>query len=252
MPPPGWGWTPDQAERKKMLKILGVSLLSALGLGAATGGAYALRSNGIKDVPGYRRRPELDPILLSSPVKEAATYQPPPGIGASLTSRVGGVPNYTWPAAALASLPVLLGTNAIIANYVNKRRRRKLDEELQAAKDEYESALTDSPVPSMPSVKSGSATTALDRLFDLVVRVKSAAAPTPPASPTPPPPPTTFQQGAAPTVAALLAVLGAYGTYKYLNERDSRKLYGDAIKRRELIRNTAQPPEVYFNLPDTD
>lgn len=217
-------------------RLLALALLAGGGIGALSGGGYALRSAGRK-TPSYEGGMEIDP----PPVQKSANAAPN-----FWQQSTANMPTWAYPTAALAGVGSTALLNHLITSLVDSRRMRQTEDELESAKGDYEKALTETYSPdklkAIGKPKTASADDTLARCFSLIkgATVAGPAAATPVADYLPKTPGHW-------TLAALLAAAGMYGAHRFSRDRDDNKLYQDALQRKALMSSLRNPPELYVH-----
>jgi hypothetical protein len=193
--------------------------------------------------------------LLDSLGLATQAGEPAPPIGSlhwlrgDTQTSLGAIP-WALPAEVVASIGGLAGGHYSAKDMLQKQRKLDIEKELQQAQREYDEALqtpyvtaaTDGSRAKHASDDAPALETVLDACFhrlekrgffgvdlnDLAGRGTAAYL----------------------TLASLLAGTSGLGTYKFLRGRDPSKLLEEAAKRRALIRNLQNPPEVFIDPPE--
>lgn len=147
---------------------------------------------------------------------------------------------WQMPGTVLAGAGGALGGTALVHYLLKKHRKSNLDSELAKAQQEYDEAMLSQYNPDklrkLSSVKAASSTTNLDVCFDalekqgLLDKLNDAAG---------------MGAGAYLTLASLLGLGTAVGTKKWLDGRSGENTMTEALKRRAMIRNLQNPPDVH-------
>lgn len=233
----GWGESPTQiAESLKKhynqlmqqdaKKDIARIMLLGLGTGAAVRGLAGL--NNMLTDPAAKKPPRR---VVEMPVPYLAEDEEKTAANEAATSKIGL--NYYIPGMILGGLGAGYGGWKAIDLLLNNQRKKKTEEELEAAKKEYEQSLLGS-----YKTASDNPVQALDRAFDLLTKqadLISEAFPNLPG----------MASGLATTYSLATLPIGYMIINRMMKKNSNRAILNKALEERARRQAIVQPPQLY-------